>query len=217
MTRSWCRAITLAAMFGATLSAGACQAQPAMDPRVQSVIDRTRQTHVVYANYIWGTTAWTGVAPSDEWSAEFHSGDLHRVENPRIRAVADCKAMTGAYLDIATGKITRDAAVARVSCGISTNAPFKSSRYDGSVQSPFGPAERFTVSDGQQRRTYDVTADGAIVRSYFILEATGEMTIDQRSVAVLPTLPATDIFDEASLSRSFVPDQYKTPPKTAGQ
>jgi hypothetical protein len=52
---------------------------------VAAVVDRTKSTRATYAIYTWIRISRLGQPPHEEWSAEFNSGALHRVETPRDR------------------------------------------------------------------------------------------------------------------------------------
>ena len=89
-----------------------------MTAKVGEIIARSKLTREMYAVYFWNRIERPGQQPEEEWSAEFNSGDLHRVETPRDRIVADCAASTGTYLSLSTGKVITGPQVAGVACGI---------------------------------------------------------------------------------------------------
>jgi len=149
-------------------------------------------------------------SPGD-WSAEFHNGNLHRVENAFNRIVADCAKMTGAALDLAAGEIDRRDWVAKAACGIqSINAPL-SSEWLGQVKTPFGDADRIRIADDVSTRTYDVLKNGALVSSTF-RPASGGPEVISKAREVSAALPSASIFSESSLVTSVVPEQYRSQP-----
>lgn len=196
----------------ALLAAPPASAQNDND-RVLAVLERTKTTQATYANYIWNRVARLGEETVEEWSAEFHSGDLHRVETPRNRMIADCRALTGVAIDLETGERIEDAAVARVACGINTNRIFRSALWEREVETRFGRADRVQVVDDEFVRTYDVSSDGILLATTFAEnQPDGEIVLAAVTVAVERRLPAADMFDEESLSRSYVPEQYRHAP-----
>lgn len=82
-----------AAVLAVTLLAACDQAAPPVEltGKVKEVIDRSKATQATYAVYNWNELPRDGQLVQ-EWSAEFHSGDKHRVETLRDRLIADCKA-----------------------------------------------------------------------------------------------------------------------------
>jgi hypothetical protein len=150
-------------------------------------------------------------SPGD-WAAEFNRGDLHRVENSINRIVADCVKMTGAAFDLATGNVDRGAWAAKAACGIqSLKAPLRT-KWMGRVETPFGTADRVLITDDVSDRTYDVLENGVLVASTYH-RISDDLLVLNKASAVSNTLPAGDIFSEASLQESIVPDQYKVEPK----
>lgn len=205
------RRIAAAAVLFAV--AGAAHAGE-VDPKAQAVIARSKAARQTYALYEWGRV----VAPNGEvretWSAEFNRGRLHRVEVPIVRLIADCDGESGTYYQVNDGKTVQSPDVAKTACGISTTAPFVDGKWLSEVDTPFGKADRIELTDDELVRTYDVTRSGVIVATVFHARTTGmPEVLRSRAVAVLPQLPAEDMFDEASLAKSYVPDAYKTAPK----
>lgn len=146
-----------------------------------------------------------------DWSAEFHSGKLHRVENLFNRIVADCTTMKGAALDLTTGEIDRRDWVAKAACGIQSMATPRRLEWLGTAETVFGVADRVEITDDVSTRVYDVLPSGVLVSSTYRPKS-GEFEATTKAVAVTLALPAKDIFSEASLQSSFVPDQYKQGP-----
>ena len=209
----------LAAAALALFAAAPSTAQPAQSQapnerdRVLEVLERTKVTRSTYALYVWTRLREPGQAPREEWGAEFHSGDRHRVETPDNRVIADCRAGTGVALAVESGETADGPAVARVACGINTNRSFHSAEYRGVVQTRFGPADRVRLVDDELVREYDVSRDGVLLRTAFKLNEPGEPEVlVAEAVNVVRELPSPDIFDRESLSRSFVPDNYRRPP-----
>lgn len=200
----------ISALAAAGLSA--CSA-PSEDPRVAEVVARTRTTKATYALYSWNRITKPGEAPVGEWSAEFHAGVLHRVETPRDRLVADCAAGKGWRLSVASGEVEEGPQYARSACGIDANFDVRSSAWVAHVATPFGRADRVRFTDRTYIRTYDISADGVILKSsYLANRADRAPVIVSEAVAVSKELPEAQIFDPASLRRSVVPERYLTAP-----
>jgi len=213
------RTAQVATLLASLLLGGACTPPPApeitLTGQVKAVVDRTKATRETYALYSWNEMPGDG-QPVQEWAAEFHSGDKHRVETPRDRAIADCRAQTGAALNLVTGEMVEGSVVARGACGISTARPFTAAEWLGPVRTPFGPADRVRLADKNNIRTYDISPTGVILRATYAQNtASKPISLTSEAVAVLAQLPAPDIFDRASLSKSYVPDHFKTAPGAA--
>lgn len=194
-------------------AAAATDAPGESSAKAMEVLERTRTTDATYALYVWNRIAIPGQEPVEEWSAEFHSGDLHRVETPRDRVVADCGAGTGTALSLATGEVTEGPQIAGAACGINANAAITGAQWVGPVQTPLGSAERVRILDREHVRDYDVAANGALLRTaYSENRPGGRLLLTATAVGLEPALPEAAMFDRKSLERSFVPDRYKAPP-----
>jgi hypothetical protein len=206
----WSGVLAAAAL---TMQAGAVQAYE-VDAQTQAVIDRSKTTQQTYALYEWERVIRPGGPPAENWSAEFNRGPLHRVETPEVRAVANCETGAGTQLMVSLDRKDSSDEMAKVACGISTRAALLDGRWLGEVDTPFGKADRIQLTDAQLIRSYDVTKTGVIVRSEFHARGPGEpLVLASHAVAVLPDVPTGNLFDDASLEQSFVPDTYKTAPK----
>jgi hypothetical protein len=187
-------------------------------PMVLDVLERTKTTDATYSLYMWNRITLPGQDPVQEWSAEFHSGHLHRVETPRDRVVADCLSRTGFALSVLTGKISEGPSVANAACGINTNKRFLAAEWKGVVQTPFGKADRVRVVDQDNIREYDVSEEGILFRTTYTENEVGErLLLVVQAVNVVGILPNPDMFDAKSLSKSFVPEQYKIAPTADSQ
>ena len=186
-------------------------ASKASDPRVARVITRTQTTTATYSLYNWNIITPPNHRPVEEWAAEFNSGSLHRVETPRDVVVADCKKMTGSHLSLVTGEVVTGPTVAKAACGIDANRINRASEWLRQVKGRFGMVDQLRLTDDSEIRTYSVAANGAIVAET-ISDRDGTRRLENRAVAVLPTVPSGDIFSDASLHRSVVPDEFKQPP-----
>ena len=179
--------------------------------QVERVIERTKNTTATYSVYNWNWIAVPGHPVIEEWSAEFNSGDLHRVETPRDRLIANCRTKTGSALSLTTGQITRGPAVAGVACGISTNAKFLSMEYIGHASGPFGDTDSVRVTDNELVRNYEISDTGVIVKTIFALKSVPSLVVlDDEAVALEHQLPSSEIFSVESLQESVVPSQFKT-------
>lgn len=204
--------IVRGALLAALLAGAACgnAAQEALSPKALEVLERTKTTNATYALYLRNTLTGEAPRPGEEWSAEFHSGTLHRVETPRDRVVADCAAGTGHALSLVSGEMVEGYAVARAACGISTNATIIEAQWKGKVQTPFGEADRVRIVDEDNVREYDVSGEGILLRSTYAANVPGEpLILLVQPVAVLSKLPDADMFDRESLARSYVAETYR--------
>lgn len=195
----------------AVLLAGTAANKPAaLDPQAMKVIAQTRTTKATYSLYGWNTIRSADGRAIEEWSAEFHSGVLHRVETPRDRVVADCAEMTGSHFNIETGAVTTGERVARVACGIADTVPAERVEFQGRRKGRFGLVRRVRVVDQYTDRTYDVDARGAIVEETLKDRSSGTV-LHLRARAISASVPK-GIFGEESLRQSAVPAQYRIAP-----
>ena len=155
----------------------------------------------------------TDGTPHEEWSAEFHSGDYHRVETPLTRIVANCRNGTGHAIDVATGLSRRDDPAAAAACGVSSH---RLPALENSIEArstPFGPMAIIRFNDGETDARFGVLNNGAIATAEIIPGASATaQCLQTAATAVLDTLPAPDIFTEQSLTASVVPDDYRVAP-----
>jgi len=189
------------------------RAEEALPEKVRAVVVRSKTTQATYAAYTWNRIHMSK-GPIEEWSAEFHSGHLHRVENPRDRVIADCAAGTGKAYSVETKTIVTGPEIAKSACGVSTTKRFVDAQSLGTSKTAFGPADHIQVTDLDNVRAYEITSDGAIVSA--ILKPNRMNASDlyvARAVEVDHVLPDPNMFDEASLARSYVPDRFKVAPK----
>lgn len=184
------------------LSAGASEVT-ASPIEARALIALTRETRATYTVVSSNLVYHPDGTRIREWGAEFHDGIHHRVETPRDRLVADCEAMTGTYLNLATVKIVQEASVARAACGVQANSTMLSARLDGKRQTRFGPTTHLVVIDAENIRTYDVAPDGALLGAT-ITGRDGTKKLVMRAIYYAPEVP-TGIFFPDSLGKSAVP------------
>lgn len=183
--------------------------------RALSVLTRTKTTRATYSLYSWNRITPPDRPSTEEWSAEFNDGPLHRVETPRDRLVANCVEKSGTAYHVATTQTFSGSGVAGAACGIDTNTPIISIRYIGHVVDRAGEADRVEVTDAQRIRTYDVTSDGILIRTIYALNTPNKpVVLEVETAALVRTLPPRNIFDVASLTESVVPDAYRKPPSS---
>lgn len=176
----------------------------------KAVLERTKTTTSTYSLYLWNRITRPGEPAFEEGSAEFHKGNLHRVETPRDRVVADCKAKLGFYLSSASVEIVEGPKVAAAACGIDTNSPFLSIELLPDVPTRFGTAQRVRVVDANTVREYDVLGNGALVRAtYTENRPGGSQLIVSEAVRLENTVPDDAIFSRDSLAKSFLPKDLK--------
>lgn len=200
------------AVIGALALVGAACAparEPSIDPEAKSAIERSQRTSATYSDFAWNDVP-DGGEIQDGWSGEFHQGDLHRVEAPHVRIVADCKKMIGTRLLVATGEKLTDPSVAKAACGIDANSEIEAAEWLGRHPTKYGMVDRIRIMDAKTVRTYEVLDNGVLVTGvYEALD--GRPLVNNWSVAVLDTVP-DGIFSEASLERSVVPVEYQSQP-----
>lgn len=202
---------TASALAAVACVSSACAQENDIDPAAMSVVERTRTTDGTYSVFSWNVITHPGPeAAAEEWSAEFHSGSLHRVETPRDRLVADCERMTGTHLHVSTGEVVERPEIARAACGVQANSRILSAEFVGQEDSPFGLIDRIELNDPQNVRTYAVAANGAIVGSTIELKD-GTVLLASKAVEMLEAAPQ-NIFTVESLSRSAVPQKFRTAP-----
>lgn len=179
---------------------------------VAEIIGRTRQMQGTYSVYMWNEVTPMDKAPFAEWSAEFHSGNLHRVENPNIRIIANCKTMSGTFIELQTQKRIEGPQVAKMACGINANPKIRSARKIGAKRTAFGKVTVIELTDASERRTYDVTDDGILLGSTIgELGRGGHVWVVNKAIHVSRDIPASDIFSVESLEHSFVAQQFRQP------
>jgi hypothetical protein len=192
------------------LACAACSAESTkLDAKAQAVIERSQQTSATYSLFAWNDVP-DGGEIKDGWSAEFHSGNLHRVEAPHVRIVADCKEMVGTRLLVATGEKLTDPSVAKAACGINANFEIQSAEWLGHHKTEFGMADRVRITDEDTIRTYEVLDNGALATSVY-QRRDGQPLVNNWSVVVRDSVP-DDIFSEASLEQSAVPAEFQSAP-----
>jgi len=194
------------------LASAAASATPQMnDDRAEQLIAKSRTTSVTYSLYNWNVIARPNQPSKEEWAAEFNEGSQHRVETPRARIIADCAALKGTYLDLESGRTISNSQVARIACGISSSKPILSAKWLERINSRFGSLDRIKVTDDSVIRTYDIADNGVLVNAT-ISDLDGTLQLKNWAVDLVPSLPETGIFSEASLARSVVPEKYKQRP-----
>jgi len=190
---------------------GTVAASPStLDPKVGKVMALTRNTRATFSLFAWNIITPKGGEQYGQWSAEFHSGNLHRVESGDDRIVADCAKMTASYFDPRKGQIIDDNKAARVACGMADLKPIVRGAYLGRAKGRFGAVERIRIEDGDTIRTYSVDRRGAIV-AQTILSPTNDHRLTLEAREVRGWVPQ-GIFSRESLDHSAVPEKFKSPP-----
>jgi hypothetical protein len=170
------------------------------------VMEKTKTTTSSYSVYFWNKITQPGQSPVEEGSAEFHSGNLHRVETPRDRIVADCRRMSGSYFSVTSGEIIEGPKVAGAACGINANIAIISMELIGDVETKFGKAQRVRVTDAKNVREYDVSQDGVLLKStYRENRPGGALLIVTEAIKFERHKPDKAMFDKASLSKRYLP------------
>jgi hypothetical protein len=200
------------AVAGAPVGEGA---RPAPDPRAKAAFERTKRTRETYALYSWNWVKGSGFETGPHWSAEFHRGNLHRVETPHVRVVADCAAGTGTMFEVASNRTESGAAAAGAACGINSNFPIRDLEWLGRKETRFGPLDMLRLLDPADERIYAVDQAGVLVASEIFPRNKGSGScLQQEPLAVEKALPAEDMFSEESLRKSFAAARFRSPPET---
>lgn len=212
MNRMSCVFVTLGTVFVCAAALPETSSTRESDTAL-GILARTKAATATYSLYSWNWITPPGIPPTEEWSAEFNEGHLHRVETPRDRLVANCVEKSGTAYHVASAETFSGPGVAGAACGIDTNTPIISIRYIGRVVDRLGPADRVEVTDAQRIRTYDVTSDGILIRTIYALNTPEKpIVLDVETAALVRKLPRQNIFDPSSLAQSVVPDAYKKAP-----
>jgi len=193
--------------------AGGCLQASTVDEKAQAAVNRSRNPTADYSVFTWNEANTPDRGRVSEWSAEFHRGQLHRVETPLNRIIADCGKQIGTWLDVTTGKRVAGVRVAKAACGVNANASVSATRFLGEQRGRFGLVDRVELTDADGIRTYDIDDAGAIVAAT-ITGADGTLHLKADATARLPRADE-DIFSEGSLERSAVPNQYRLKPDTS--
>jgi hypothetical protein len=177
---------------------------------VRAVLEKTRKTRATYSLYTWNRLGEKNIYDIEEGSAEFHSGDLHRVETPRERIVANCEEMTGELFSVISDKTVEGSKVAGAACGINANADILAAELLGTVQTHFGKAQRVRITDANHVREYDVSKDGVLLRTtYRENRPGGALLVLSEVVKFERSVPDKTMFDKASLSKSYLTEYFE--------
>jgi hypothetical protein len=196
----------LAATLSVCTSAIACDGNAA----AFAVLERTKTTRATYTIHIWNRVTNPNKPAFEEASAEFHKGDLHRIETPRDRVVADCRAKTGAHLSVETGEITEGPEIAAFACGINTNFPILSIEILPNVETKFGVAQRVRVTDKQNIREYSILENGALANTtYTENRVAGQVLVVAEATLIENSVPEDVMFDKASLGMRYLPTDVR--------
>lgn len=201
----WMRIEGLKSFLGILL---ACSSAIAGDDNAAAlaVLERTKTTRATYTIHIWNRVTNPGKPAFEEASVEFHKGDLHRIETPRDRVVADCRAKTGAHLSVETGEITEGPEIAAFACGINTNFPILSIEILPNAETKFGVAQRVRVADKQNIREYSILENGALAKTtYTENRIAGQVLVVAEATLIENSVSEHVMFDKASLGRRYLP------------
>jgi hypothetical protein len=175
----------------------------------RAVLESTKNTSSTYTLHYLNSVTIPGEPIIEEVSAEFHQGDLHRVETPRDRIVANCRAGTGSHLSVTSGKLVEGKKVAAAACGINTNASIISIELLSDVQTKFGTARKVRVVDKENVREYTVSKEGVLLKTtYSENRHNGALLIVTEAFKLTNSVPDANMFSEDSLNRSFLPKKF---------
>jgi hypothetical protein len=176
-----------------------------IDRRVMKVVKLTRETREnfivisdVYANF-------ENLGSQNFVGGEFHSGVFHRIEDQNNRVVANCQSRTGFQLWIPNAKISTGPDIADGACGIGYFSEDAAAEYLGHVKSKFGRATRVRITFNGFVRTYDVLANGAIMRNTWRRNDASKTIVYKSEVRKFcaKALPES-AFGRGSLKQSFL-------------
>lgn len=198
------QAIPAALLFVATIGNAA---QPALDPKAEAVIERTKTTPATYTIF-WRViySQGSGGSPEYDWGATFRKGPLVRVEDLKRRAVADCAAGTGTsfYLSIGRNDYESGKKIAKTYCGIDTDRKIRSTRWLGQKSSNFGLVDEVEIIDEDGTFTYQIAPAGELVGVTTSWRGSKD-TVVVEPMSVEYAVPAGDLFSRMSLANSKVP------------
>ncbi|HEY0130615.1 MAG TPA: hypothetical protein VGB57_04350 [Allosphingosinicella sp.] len=136
------------------------------------------------------------------------------METPHVRVVADCATGTGSMLQVGSGQIESNSAIAGAACGINSNFPIRNLEWLGRKATRFGALDVLRVVDSGDERIYAVDNAGVLVASEIFPRGKGSGScLQQEPLAVETTLPAEDMFSAESLHKSFAAARFQSPPK----
>jgi hypothetical protein len=165
------------------------EAQDPQDKRVSAALALSRETKATYSLYSINRITQDDKT-IEEWAAEFHSENMHRVETPRDRIIADCRAGTGTALNLATGQRSSGPQYAKAACGVNANIPILSDKY--------------------QIREYSILANGVLAEAKITERGPPKkLRLTNCPILVTKKLPEHDIFSIESLGKSVVPIDIK--------
>lgn len=181
-------------------------------PEVQRIIAHTRETRATYSLFNWNVITPRGGTAREEWSAEFNSDNLHRVETPKFRIIADCAHRTGTVLNVETGETSDGPGVAATACGIDATMTITSAALLRSTAGVWGPISNLRIQTKDDVRTYAIERRGIIVGET-IADKAGHTFLKMTAREIRDWVPH-DIFTVSSLQRSVVSDAFKTAPQS---
>jgi hypothetical protein len=197
--------LALAALFALTPLSQSQASTPALDPKAQEIILRTRSSNGTYTIY-WRTYGGEDGAKTDfAWGATFRRGPLLRYESRDKRVVADCAARTATryYDSIGRNEYSSGLKIAKSYCGIDSELGILSSQYLGQVESKFGLLDKIRVADREAVHVYSVTSGGEIVGVASNYQGS-KYTIIAEPMSFDQSVPAGDLFTRKSLTSSKV-------------
>lgn len=185
----------------------------ATEDGAEAIANRTRTTTSTYAAYEWGGAVNEDGSTEEHWTAEFHSGDWHRMEAPKMRVVANCRTHVGFFYDVTKNETTDAPNAYRGACRIYASPDVASTVRLPTVESAFGRLDRIQITDQEFVREYAITSRGVIMASDWNAKSGLKVPcIRSRTFAVLGILPKGAIFSRESLALQVTPPQYVVRP-----
>ena len=196
-------------LAGILLLAGA----PTVDG-ANAILARSRNSMATYASYQWIILRDAEGANLDGWSAEFHRGKWHRIENRWVHVLANCVTGDAHIYEISTGRTRQFRDEQNATCGITGFGDIESVVRLPSVSvKPFGRLDFIRVTDKKRIRHYQVDARGALVRvDWFQRDGSRYPCLIQEPLEISSVLPSPDLFSVNSLARTVTPEKYRHAP-----
>ena len=197
------KAISAASLFVATIGNAA---PPALDPKAEAVIERSRTTTATYTIF-WRVIYSQGSGTPDyAWGATFRKGSLVRAEDLGSRAVADCTAGTATQFAVSIGQHDYQIGkkIAQRYCGIDADRKVRSTRWLGQKPSKFGLVDEVEIVDEDGTFTYQVAPAGELVGVTTSWRGSKD-TVVVEPMSIEYAVPGGDLFSRMSLANSKVP------------
>jgi hypothetical protein len=196
------------------LAAAAILGCGASDDDTRAVLASTKTTAATYASYQWMIERGENGENEDGWAAEFNSGDWHRIENRFRHVLGNCRTHELFEFEVATGEVRHGKDTGSAVCGVALDGGIDAIARSPSIKSAYGTLDTIRVTDKERVRHYQVDKRGILFRvDWFPRDGSRFPCLVQQPVAILPTLPAKNIFSEKTLATTVTPEKYRGRPQ----